>query len=134
MQRFRGTSSGLPAGQSQSRRAPWGFSLIEMVVSVSVFAVMMAVVIPHLLGIGVKAQAVACEQNQRMIRAALTEYYLENHVYPNGDTNQQLQTLVSAQLLDSVPQEPSGGSYLIDDANGTTVTVSCSVHGTLGAT
>ena len=109
-----------------------GFSLVEMVVAISVFAVMMAVVIPHLLGIGVKAQAIACEQNQRMIRAALSEYYLEHHSYPTGDSETKLQALVTDGLLDSVPQDPSGGTYDITDTDPSSVTVDCSVHGSLG--
>lgn len=109
-----------------------GFSLVEMVVAISVFAVMMAVVIPHLLGIGVKAQAIACEQNQRMIRAALSEYFLEHHSYPTGDSDTQLQALVTDGLLDSMPKDPSGGTYEITDTDPSAVSVSCSIHGSLG--
>lgn len=122
-------------GDERLRQRPGndhGFSLVEMVVAISVFAVMMAVVIPHLLGIGVKAQAIACEQNQRMIRAALSEYYLEYHAYPSGDSETQLQALVTDGLLDSVPKDPSGGSYTISDTDPNAVSVSCSVHGPLG--
>lgn len=116
----------------QKQDSVYGFSLLEMVVTVSVFAVMTAIAIPSLLGIGTRAQSIACEEDQRLIRAALTEYYLENNAYPTGTTAEQLQTLVAAKLLDSVPTEPSGGNFVISDAPGTPLQVSCSVHGVLG--
>ncbi|MCL6637655.1 MAG: type II secretion system GspH family protein [Alicyclobacillus sp.] len=120
-------------------RIPWdpgiqsqGFTLLEMVVAVSVLAVMMAVAAPHVVGVGQRAEAVACEQNQRQIRAALAEYQLIYHTYPTGDTNTQLQALVNAQLLDAVPAEPAGGHYQIT-INGSQAGVTCDVHGTLGS-
>jgi prepilin-type N-terminal cleavage/methylation domain-containing protein len=117
------------------RRSRWakedGFSLMELVVAIFVIAVMAAVVSPHLLGIGQRAQVNACEQNQRLIRAALTEYYLIYHKYPEGTTEEQLQTLRDAKLLQSIPQEPDGGHYEIQETdNG--VEVQCDVHGELG--
>lgn len=105
---------------------------MEMAVAVFIVSVMTAVLVPHLLGAGQRAQAVACEQNQRTIRAALSEYYLIHHAYPQGDTQAQLQTLVQEQLLDAVPDEPSGGQYTISDSDPANVTVSCTVHGELG--
>jgi prepilin-type N-terminal cleavage/methylation domain-containing protein len=108
-----------------------GFSLMELVVAIFVIAVMAAVVSPHLLGIGQRAQVNACEQNQRLIRAALTEYYLIYHKYPEGSAEQQLQTLRDAQLLQSIPEEPNGGHYEIQET-GNGVEVQCDVHGELG--
>lgn len=109
-----------------------GFTLMEMVVAVFVVSVMMAVLMPHLLGAGTRAQAAACEMNERTLRAALTEYYMIYHVYPTGDTQAQLQTLKTSQLIESVPKEPSGGNYTISDTDPNNVTVECSVHGILG--
>ncbi|GMA52371.1 hypothetical protein GCM10025857_37280 [Alicyclobacillus contaminans] len=109
-----------------------GFTLVELVVAVFIVAVMAAIVTPHLLGIGQQAESKACEQNQRMIRAALSEYYLLHHAYPSGTAEEQLSELVQDKLLQSVPQEPSGGHYVITE-NGDDVEVSCDVHGELGA-
>lgn len=114
------------------KRMENGFTLLELVIAVFIIAVMIAVVMPHLLGAGKRAQAVACEQNQRIIRAALTEYDLLHHTYPVGTTAEQLQTLLDAQILQSIPSEPDGGHYIIQDSDENQVGVSCDVHGTLG--
>lgn len=108
-----------------------GFTLLEMVVAVFVLAVMMSVVAPHVLGVGKRAESVACEQNQRDIRAALDEYHLIHHQYPAGNTDEQLQALVDEQLLDSIPREPAGGHYTLD-TTGNEAVVNCDVHGALG--
>lgn len=115
-------------------RKEQGFTLMEMVVAVFVMSVMMAVLMPHLLGAGTRAQTTACELNQRTIRAALSEYYMIHHAYPTGDTNTQLQALQASQLIESVPKEPAGGNYVIDDTDPNNVVVSCDIHNTLGVT
>jgi prepilin-type N-terminal cleavage/methylation domain-containing protein len=101
------------------KEAETGFTLLEMVVAVSVLAVMMAVVAPHVFGIGQRVQATAREQNERTIEAALNEYYMIYHHYPSGDSEAQLQALKDAELLASIPQDPAGGEYEItEDADG----------------
>lgn len=110
-----------------------GFTLMEMVVVVFVISVMIAVIVPHLLGAGQRAQTTACEENQRAIRGALSEYYLINHAYPSGNATEQMNQLVSGQFLSSVPREPDGGSYAINDTDANNVSVYCSVHGQLGS-
>jgi prepilin-type N-terminal cleavage/methylation domain-containing protein len=109
-----------------------GFTLMEMVVAVLIVSIMVAVVMPHLLGAGKRAESSACEQNQRTIRAALNEYYMINHTYPQGNTMQQLQTLKNSEILQSIPKEPTGGNYIISDSDPNNVSVTCDVHGTLG--
>lgn len=117
---------------SRDEQHDGGFTLIEMVVAVLIVAVMMAVVTPHLIGAGEQAQRTACEQNQRTIRAGLAEYKLLNGNYPSGNAAEQLTALVTANILDEVPKEPSNGTYnvTITDANG--VVVDCSIHDELG--
>ncbi|KYP80632.1 competence type IV pilus major pilin ComGC [Ferroacidibacillus organovorans] len=111
-----------------------GFTLIEMVVALFIAAVIMAITLPNLQVAGQKAAETACEGNQRVIRAALTEYDLTFHTFPVEATSALVITdLKNAGFLDSTPDCPSGGNYIITIApNGTTATVSCSVHGQLG--
>ena len=111
-----------------------GFTLIEMVVALFIVSVVMAVSLPNLQMAGVHAATIACEGNQRMIRAALTEYYLDNHHYPlDATVTAELADLKANGYLATIPVCPSGGSYIITvSATGTSVTVSCSDHGELG--
>lgn len=109
-----------------------GFTLMELVVCVLIISIMTAVLLPHLLGAGKRTEVTACEENQRLIRGALTEYYMVNHSYPNGNSLAQLTTLRDSEILQSIPKDPSGGNYVINDVDMNNVTVSCDVHGMLG--
>ena len=111
-----------------------GFTLVEMVVALFIASAIMAVAIPNLQAAGARAAATGCEANQKMIRAALAEYDLDNHHFPQETTVAgDLADLKQAGYLDSTPTCPSGGTYIITvSPDGTTATVACSVHGELG--
>ncbi len=131
-----------------------GFTLIEMVIALFIVSVVMAIALPNLQTAGANAAQMGCEGNQKMIRAALTEYYLANHQYPpETDTAGILNDLKTNGYIDSVPACPSGGDYTItitptststagttttSSSTGTTtnstmvVKVSCTAHGELG--
>lgn len=106
---------------------------MEMVVAIFVVSVMTAVTLPHLMGISTQADKVACRENEQAIQSAITEYYLLNHSVPTGTTSEQLQELVTDGLLESVPTDPGGGEYTIDDSDPQHIKVDCSVHGSLEA-
>ncbi|GGI96113.1 hypothetical protein GCM10010885_02240 [Alicyclobacillus cellulosilyticus] len=105
---------------------------MEMMIAVMIVAVMTAIAMPHLLGAGQRAQALACQENERTIRDALAEYYMLHHQFPAGDTAAQLQALVADHLLDAVPKEPAGGQYTVDETDPDQIVVTCSIHGNLG--
>ena len=131
-----------------------GFTLIEMVIALFIVSVVMAIALPNLQTAGANAAQMGCEGNQKMIRSALTEYYLANHQYPpETDTAGILNDLKTNGYIDSVPACPSGGDYTItitptststagttttSSSTGTTtnstmvVKVSCTAHGELG--
>ncbi|MCY0876328.1 MAG: prepilin-type N-terminal cleavage/methylation domain-containing protein [Firmicutes bacterium] len=111
-----------------------GFTLIEMIVALFVVSVVMAIALPNLQAAGTRAATTSCEGNERMIRAALAEYYLDNHHYPQEATvTAQLADLKAGGYLATTPVCPSSGSYVITvSPDGTNVTVSCTVHGELG--
>lgn len=115
-------------------RGQRGFTLIELAVAVFVISVLIAIALPNLRAAGEKAQKVACEGNQRLLRAQLENYYLTEKGYPPGATDQdRLTNMVTAGYLQSVPTCPNGGAYTITvSPDHTSVTVSCTVHGTLG--
>ena len=118
----------------QKRRKDHGFTLVEMVVALFIVSVVMAVALPNLQKAGVNAARTGCEANQRMIRAALTEYYLDYHTYPTESTAPAiLADLKHNGYLDSTPSCASGGDYQITiSPDGLTATVTCSTHGELG--
>ncbi len=111
-----------------------GFTLVEMVVALFIVGVVTAITLPNLQAAGVNAAKAACEGNQRMIRAALSEYYLDNHHFPQETTLAlDLADLKAGGYLSTTPVCPSGGNYIITiSPDGTSATVSCSVHGELG--
>lgn len=111
-----------------------GFTLVEMIVALFVVSVVMAIALPNLQAAGVKAAMTGCEGNERMIRAALAEYYLDHHAYPQDSTAVAvLSDLKTSGYLATTPVCPSGGSYIITvSSDGTSVIVSCTVHGELG--
>lgn len=117
------------------RRFPQGgFTLIEMVVALFIVSVVMAIALPNLRVAGARAASTACEANERMIRAALTEYDLDYHHYPlDAGTDAILADLKNAGYLDTVPVCPGGGVYTITiQPGGAGADVTCSVHGELG--
>jgi len=111
-----------------------GFTLIEMIVALFVVSVVMAIALPNLQLAGVHAASTGCEGNERMIRAALAQYYLNHHSYPQDATvAAEFADLKAGGYLATTPVCPSGGTYVITvSPDGTSVTVSCTVHGELG--
>ncbi len=104
-----------------------GFTLIEMVIALFIAGVMMAVALPNLRVAGVNASEMAVQGDEKVIDAALTQYYLNNHQYPTELTVQgDLADLKNAGYLDSIPACPTGGSFVITiSPDGTAATVSC---------
>ncbi|KEO82662.1 competence type IV pilus major pilin ComGC [Tumebacillus flagellatus] len=111
-----------------------GFTLIELAVTIFVISILIAIALPNLRGTGDKASKVACEGNQRLIRAQLENYFLTEHGYPTGLTDtDRLQQLVTQGYLQTLPTCPLGGTYHITiAADKNSVTVDCSKHGALG--
>lgn len=120
---------------ARKERGQDGFTLVEMVVALFIVAVVMAIALPNLQAAGTRAAVTGCEGNQRAIRAALTEYYLNEHQYPQETTTAAiLLDLKNAGYLASTPTCPSGGQYVITIApGGNSADVTCTVHGELGS-
>lgn len=108
-----------------------GFSLLELVVAVSIVAIMVGVITPHLVGASTRATSTACRGNEKTITAALAEYKMIHGSLPSGDSLAQIQALVSDQLL---ANDALNGNYVIDDTNSDDITVSCPGGGVGNAT
>lgn len=100
-----------------------GFSLLELMVAVSIVAVMIGMITPHLMGAAKTAHATACAGNVKTIQDALAEYDLVHNALPTGDSQAQLSALVSDQLLSN---DVLSGNFTINDTDPANLSVTCS--------
>lgn len=59
-----------------------GFTLIELMISLSIIVIVMAIAIPNFQSASEKAQRAGCASNQKIILGHIENYYLENKQYP----------------------------------------------------
>jgi general secretion pathway protein G len=77
---------GSPDHGSRRRRNDAGYSLLEVLVVLSIIALIAAVVGPRLVGYLGKAKADTARIQMREIASALELYYLDNGAYPSEQT------------------------------------------------
>lgn len=99
-----------------------GFSLLELMVAVVIVAIMIGLITPQLMGASKEATSTACQGNTKTITAALAEYDLVHQALPTGDSQAQLQALVTDGLLGS---DALSGNYAINDTDANNIIVSC---------
>lgn len=78
-----------------------GFSLLEVMVVLVIIAIMMALVVPNIIGRPDEARITAAKADLRTISTALDMYKLDNFSYPS--TQQGLEALVSKPSGDPQP-------------------------------
>ena len=101
--------SNLPA-QSIKLRFQQGFTLIEILVVVSILAILGALVVPKIMDRPNDARVVAAKQDIGAIIAALKLYKLDNGRYPSAE--QGLKALMEKPSSEPVPQNWKTGGYL----------------------
>jgi len=79
-----------------------GFTLVELLVTISILATLMAVLLPNLMGSRQRARDSKRIQELGMVKNALRMYYNDNQVYP-GVADGVADTNLSDVLLDYVP-------------------------------
>lgn len=100
-----------------------GFTLIEILVVVSILAILGALIVPKIMDRPNEARVVAAKQDIASLVAALKLYKLDNGRYPSQD--QGLRALVEKPggdpapanwkkggYLERLPKDPWGGDYL----------------------
>ena len=87
-----------------------GFTLIEILVVVSILAILGALIVPKIMDRPNEARIVAAKHDIGTVVAALKLYKLDNGRYPT--TDQGLQALVEKPTTDPVPGNWKGGGYL----------------------
>jgi len=106
------------------RRASRGFTLIELIVAITIVAVMGAVVVPAVMNHVADARRTAARQDVTTLVQALKLYKMDNGRYPSGD--QGLNALVSKPTsgtvpgnwkvyIEKLPKDPWGNPYQYDN-------------------
>ena len=99
--------------KTKLRRA---FTLVEMLLVVTIIGILAALVIPKIVGRSEQARATAAHADLSSIKTALDAFEVDNGFYPKS-----IQDLVAAPgnaknwhgpYLDKVPQDPWGNNYL----------------------
>ena len=100
-----------------TRKAKRGFTLVEMLLVVTIIGILAALVIPKIAGTSEKARVTAAMSDIKGgIKTALDRYEVENGMYPKS-----LQDLVvrpsdaknwSGPYLDDIPKDPWGQPYV----------------------
>ena len=87
-----------------------GFTLIEILVVVSILAILGALIVPKIMDRPNEARVVAAKHDIGTVVAALKLYKLDNGRYPT--TDQGLQALVEKPTSEPVPANWKSGGYL----------------------
>jgi general secretion pathway protein G len=87
-----------------------GFTLIELMVVITILALLVAIVAPKLVGRTDEARVTAAKAQLKNIESALELYKLDNGVYPT--TEQGLEALVSEPSTPPLPINWKKGGYL----------------------
>jgi len=85
-----------------------GFSLIEVLIALSIMAILGSFVVPNIKKIQDKSYAMASEVNLRTFQSAVENYFLENNVYPVGSlaVNELFTLLNTAEFINTSPNNP----------------------------
>ena len=94
--------------RTQSRECERGFTLIELMIVVSIIAILAGILIPNFINARAQAMTAACESNLRSIATAAELYYADQQIYPaSGDVSIALFTANGTTYLNNVPTDPA---------------------------
>jgi general secretion pathway protein G len=81
-----------------------GFTLIEMLIVVSMIGILVVILIPQYKYSVLRAKEAVLKENLFQIRDAINKYYTDKKKYPAG-----LDDLVSSRYLRDIPHDPISG-------------------------
>jgi general secretion pathway protein G len=96
--------------QTDTMRSSAGFTLIEILVVVSILAILGALIVPKIMDRPNDARVAAARQDIGTLVAALKLYKLDNGRYPT--TGQGLRALVEKPVSEPLPPNWKDGGYL----------------------
>jgi type II secretion system protein G len=85
-----------------------GFTLIEMMIVVSIIAVLVTILVPNFMRARAQAQTAACEGNLKEIATALELYETDHDSYPQSGNVDSSNTDLQP-YLQQVPVDPAAG-------------------------
>jgi general secretion pathway protein G len=91
-------------------RTQSGFTLIEILVVITILAILAGLLVPRVMDRPDQARVVAAKNDVRAIQSAVNLYRLDNGVYPS--TEQGLLALVQRPETGNVPRNWKQGGYL----------------------
>jgi general secretion pathway protein G len=92
------------------KRRSGGFTLIEILVVVTIIGILAAIIVPRIMDRPDQARIVAAKTDVRSILSALKLYRLDNGVYPT--TEQGLRALVEKPTTAPIPRNWNPHGYL----------------------
>ncbi len=87
-----------------------GFTLIELMIVITIIGILSLIIIPRFMDIPRKARIEAARQQIAAFGMALDRYYLDNGVYPT--TEQGLDSLVNKPNTEPLPMNYNEGGYM----------------------
>ena len=78
-----------------------GFTLLELLIVVSIAAILITLAVPSFQKSSIKAKEAALKQNLFTLRSLLDQFYADTGHYPES-----LETLVSEQYIREIPVDP----------------------------
>jgi len=95
---------------SRAHRLPRGFTLIEIMVVITILGILAALIVPRVVGRTDDARIAAARQDIASLLQALKLYRLDNGAYPT--TEQGLKALLAKPTIEPLPPNWKQGGYL----------------------
>lgn len=105
-----------------------GFSLVEIMITVVIVGIILAIAVPGYFKSGKTSQKTVCIANLEKIDAAIDQWALENHASAGTDVSGSEEEIYNDYVKGGKPKCPAGGEYTLYSV-GAKPQVSCSKEG-----
>ena len=108
-----------------TKKSSSGFSLVEIMVTVTIVGIVLAVALPNYFKSGKTSQKTVCIANLEKIDAAIDQWALGTHASAGTDASGSEEEIYNDYVRGGKPKCPAGGEYTLY-AVGTKPQVTCS--------